>query len=165
MPAFDIVCEVDLQEIDNVVRQAQKEIAGRFDFRGSKSSIEFEKSKKSIEIFADDEFKLRSIRQILETKMAKRSLDIRILNFAEPKLGVGMSQTRKQSVSIREGLEKEEAKKITRKIKDLSLKVQAQIQDDKVRVTAKKIDDLQQVISSFKEDSLGLPLNYINMRN
>jgi cyclic-di-GMP-binding protein len=165
MPAFDIVCEVDMQEIDNVVHQAQKEISGRFDFRGGNSSLELDKNKRAIQIFADDELKLRSIRQIIETKMAKRSMDIRVLEFGDPKQGVGMTQTRKQSVSIREGLDKEEAKKITRKIKSLSLKVQAQIQDNKVRVTGKKIDDLQQVISSFKEDSLGLPLNYINMRN
>ena len=162
MPSFDIICEVDLQEIDNAVNQVTKEINSRFDFRGGQSKIQLDKSKKIIQINADDDMKLRSIHQILENKLAKRQIDCRHLKY-EKAVPVQGNKLR-QEAHLRAGLDKEEAKKITKKIKNLNLKVQAQIQDQQVRVSGKKIDDLQTVISELKTDDQGVPLQYINMR-
>lgn len=163
MPSFDIVCEINMQEVDNAINQASKEISTRFDFRGGKSEILLDKENNQIKIVADDEMKLRSIHQIIETKIAKRSIDCRALQYGDEVQATG--NTIRQQVKLKIGLDKEEAKKITKKIKETKLKVQAQIQDDQVRVTAKKIDDLQSVISSLKSSDLGLPLQYINMRS
>ena len=163
MPSFDIVCEVDLQEVDNAVNQVSREISTRFDFRGSKSQISFEKDKKKLKIVADDELKLRAIQQILEMKFAKRGLDCRTLVYAAEVEGSG--NILRQEVELKVGLSKEEAKKVTKEIKEMKMKVQAQIRDDLVRVTAKKIDDLQAVISHLKASELGLPIDYINMRS
>lgn len=163
MPSFDIVCEINMQEVDNAINQASKEISTRFDFRGGKSEVQLDKESSQIKIVADDEMKLRSIHQIIETKIAKRSIDCRVLQYGEEIQATG--NTIRQQVKLKIGLDKEEAKKITKKIKETKLKVQAQIQDDQVRVTAKKIDDLQSVISSLKNSDLGLPLQYINMRS
>ncbi len=163
MPSFDIVCEVDLQEVDNAVNQASKEISTRFDFRGSKSQISFEKEKKKIKITADDELKLRAIQQLLEMKFARRSIDCRTLVYASEVQGSG--DIIRQEVDLKVGISKEEAKKITKEIKEMKLKVQAQVRDELVRVTAKKIDDLQRVMSHLKTSELGLPLDYINMRS
>ena len=143
MPSFDIVSEVDLQEVDNAVNQASKEISNRFDFRGGNSSVNFDKEAKKIKILADDDMKLRSIHQIVEQKMVKRSIDIRALDYGAEQEASGNQI--KQEVSLVCGLEKDVAKKITKIIKDSKIKVQAQIQDDQVRVTSKKIDDLQSV--------------------
>ena len=163
MPSFDIVCEVDLQEVDNAVNQASKEIGNRFDFRGGKSEVNFDKNNEKIKIIADDDMKLRAIKTMLETKFAKRGLDCRLLVYGKEEEGSG--GIIRQEVSIKKGLEKDEAKKITKQIKELKLKVQPQIRDDLVRVTAKKIDDLQDVITQLKANDLGLPLDYINMRS
>ena len=163
MPSFDIVCEINMQEVDNAINQASKEISTRFDFRGGKSEVQLDKESSQIKIVADDEMKLRSIHQIIETKIARRSIDCRVLQYGEEIQATG--NTIRQQVKLKIGLDKEEAKKITKKIKETKLKVQAQIQDDQVRVTAKKIDDLQSVISSLKNSDLGLPLQYINMRS
>ena len=163
MPSFDIVCEVDFQEIDNAVNQASREIENRFDFKGGKSKIEFDKNGKKIDIMADDDFKLRSIHQILEQKLAKREVDLRFLVYGDEIEASG--NVIKQIVNLRAGLEKEDAKKVTKKIKDSKMKIQAQIQDDQVRVTGKKIDDLQECISMLRQSDLGLPLQFINMRS
>lgn len=163
MPSFDIVSEVDLQEVDNAVNQAAKEIDNRFDFRGGQSSVSFDRETKKIKIVADDDMKLRSIHQIVEQKMVKRAIDIRALTYGDEQQGSG--QQIKQEVSLVSGLEKDVAKKITKIIKDAKLKVQAQIQDDQVRVTSKKIDDLQSVIRTLKEKEVGLPLQFVNMRS
>lgn len=163
MPSFDIVCEVDFQEIDNAVNQTSREIENRFDFKGGKSKIEFDKTGKKIDIMADDDFKLRSIHQILEQKLAKREVDLRFLVYGDEIEASG--NVLKQTVNLRAGLEKEDAKKVTKKIKDSKMKIQAQIQDDQVRVTGKKIDDLQECISMLRQSDLGLPLQFINMRS
>ena len=163
MPSFDIVSEVDLQEVDNAINQATKEIGNRFDFKGGKSSVSFDREAKKIKIVADDEMKLRSIHQIVEQKMVKRSIDIRALDYGPEQ--PGNAQQIKQEVSLVCGLEKDVAKKITKIIKDSKLKVQAQIQDEQVRVTGKKIDDLQAVIQTLKEQEVGLPLQFVNMRS
>ena len=163
MPSFDIVCEADLQEIDNAVNQAAKEIANRFDFRGSRVELVLDKENEQIKIVAADELKLRSIHQILETKVAKRQIDCRVLKYNDPIEGSG--NVLKQVVELRSGLTKDEAKQITKKIKDSKLKVTPQIQDDQVRVSGKSIDDLQTVIAMLKQSDIGLPLQYINMRS
>ena len=163
MPSFDIVCEVNMQEIDNAVNQTSKEIANRFDFKGTHSKVVLDKTKAQIKIEAADDMKLRAIHQILETKFAKRNIDCRVLDYGKEEEAGGNSL--RQFVNMKQGLEKEDAKKITKKIKDSKLKVQSQIQDQQVRVTGKKIDDLQSVIALLKSSELGLPLQFINMRS
>jgi uncharacterized protein YajQ (UPF0234 family) len=163
MPSFDIVSELDMQEVDNAFNQAQKEIETRFDFRGGKSKIDFDRTAKKINILADDEMKLRSIHQILEQKMARRNIDIRSIEYSKEVQATG--NMIRQHLDLKSGITKEDAKKITTKIKESNLKVQAQIQDEQVRVTGKKIDDLQEVIQLLKTNDLGLPLQFINMRS
>lgn len=162
MPSFDIVCEVDLQEIDNAVNQTSREMGGRFDFKSGKSSIQFDRENQLLKILAEDEMKLRAIHQILETKLAKRQIDCRVLKYE--KVEEGSLKALKQKVGLRSGLTKEESKKITQVIKASGLKVQTETQQDQVRVSGKKIDDLQDVISRVKEANLDIPLQYLNMR-
>ena len=163
MPSFDIVCEIDMQEVDNAVNQAVREIENRFDFRGGSSKIELDKQAKLIKLLADDDLKLRSMHQIIETKMAKRQIDLRALDYQDEQEAAGNAI--RQNVLLKAGLSKDEAKKVTKEIKNTKLKVQAQIQDDQVRVTGKKIDDLQSVISALKGSSINLPLQFVNMRS
>lgn len=164
MASFDIVNELNVQEVDNAVNMTAKEIGSRFDFRGGKSEIEFDKTKKEIKIIADDDLKLRSIHQLLEQKLAKRGIDLRLLDYGK-EIDAGSNLIR-QIVTLKNGIDKEEAKKITKLIKDANLKVQAQIQDEQIRVTSKKIDDLQATIQFLRGSSeIGLPLQFINMRS
>jgi hypothetical protein len=163
VPSFDIVSELDMQEVDNAVNMAQKEIAQRFDFRGGKSSIELDKTAKKIKILADDDMKLRSIHQIVESKLAKREVDLRGLKYGKEESGSG--GIIRQEIDLKAGLDKEEAKEITKLIKESKVKVQAQIQDEQVRVTSKSIDELQAAISVLKKGELKFPLQYINMRS
>jgi uncharacterized protein YajQ (UPF0234 family) len=152
-----------MQEVDNAVNMAQKEIAQRFDFRGGKSSIELDKTAKKIKILADDDMKLRSIHQIVESKLAKRGVDLRGLKYGKEESGSG--GIIRQEIDLKAGLDKEEAKEITKLIKESKVKVQAQIQDEQVRVTSKSIDELQAAISVLKKGELKFPLQYINMRS
>jgi uncharacterized protein YajQ (UPF0234 family) len=163
MPSFDIVCEVDLQEVDNAVNQAAKDVETRYDFRSGKSSVTFDRNQQTIKVIADDDMKLRAIHQILESKLAKRGVDLRSLKFNDPEQASG--NLLRQEIGLVSGLSKDDAKKVTKVIKDTKIKVSAQIQDDQVRVTGKKIDDLQEVIAALKQSSLGLPIQYINMRS
>jgi uncharacterized protein YajQ (UPF0234 family) len=163
VPSFDIVSELDMQEVDNAVNMAQKEIAQRFDFRGGKSSIELDKTAKKLKILADDDMKLRSIHQIVESKLAKRGVDLRGLKYGKEESGSG--GIIRQEIDLKAGLDKEEAKEITKLIKESKVKVQAQIQDEQVRVTSKSIDELQAAISVLKKGELKFPLQYINMRS
>jgi uncharacterized protein YajQ (UPF0234 family) len=163
VPSFDVVSELDLQEVDNAVNQAAKEIGQRFDFRGGKSSIELDKTAKKVKIIADDELKMRAIHQILESKMAKRGIDLRALKYGKEETASG--NILRQEIDLKNGLGKEEAKEITKKIKDSKLKVQAQIQDEQVRVTSKSIDELQATIAMLKQSQLDFPVQFINMRS
>ena len=163
MPSFDIVSELDMQEVDNAVNTAQKEISQRFDFRGGQSSITLERTAKKIKIVADDDMKLRSIHQVLEGKLAKRGVDLRALKYGKEESGSG--GILRQEVTLKAGLDKEEAKDITKAIKDSKLKVQAQIQDEQVRVTSKSIDELQATIVLLKNAQLKFPVQFINMRS
>ncbi len=161
MPSFDIVSEVNMQEVDNAVNQAQKEIAGRYDFKGSKAALEWDK--KEIKFSAEDDYKIGAMKQILQSKMVKRGVDILALKYTD--LEPTGHQMFKLTCTIQQGIEKEIAKKITTAIRDSKLKVQAQINDDKIKVTSKSIDELQATIQYIKGKSFGVPLQFNNMRS
>ncbi len=163
MPSFDIVNELNLMEVENAVNQTQKEIGTRFDFKGGKSDLELDKVGKKLKIVADDDFKLRSIHQILEGKLVKRGVDLRILKYEKEVQASG--NVIRQEVTLRSGIEKEDAKEITKAIKDSKLKVQAQIQDEQVRVTAKSIDDLQATMAMLRGKEMKTPIQFVNMRS
>ena len=161
MASFDIVSEVDIQEIDNAVNQARKQIQQRYDFKGSKSEIQWDR--KSITILADDDYKLNAIKDILQGKVHHRGIDMRVLKFETPIKASGNMW--RQPVTIIAGIDKENAKKLVKMIKDTKLKVQPSIQEDKVRVTSNKIDFLQECISMVKNSNFELPVQFVNMRS
>jgi hypothetical protein len=160
--SFDIVSRVDMQEVSNAVQQAVKEISQRFDFKGSKSSIDLSKEKAEITLVADDDYKLKSLTEILKAKLVKRNVSLKTLSFGNIEKAAG--DTIRQVVSLQQGLSPERAKDITKLIKETKLKVQAEIQKDQVRVRAKKIDDLQAVINMLKEKDFDFHIEYINYR-
>lgn len=162
MPTFDVVSEVDLQEVDNAVNQTSREIGQRYDFKGTDSTIEWDK-KEEIKITADDDYKLGAIKDILATKLIKRNIDLSTIDYGPE---VDISGSRKQQIGkVQMGIDKEKGKEIVKAIKNMKIKVQAQIMDDKVRVSGKKIDHLQEVISELKSKKFGISLQYINMRS
>ena len=161
MPSFDIVSEVNLQEVENAVNQAKKEIESRYDFKGSKSEIQWDK--KEITILGDDEYKMQAMADILQTKMHRRGVDIKCLKFDKVEPAGGQMQ--RQKVSIQQGIEKEVAKDIVKAIKDAKLKVQPQIVDDKVRVTSKSIDELQATQAMVRSKGFSVPLQFNNLRS
>ncbi|MCC7405117.1 MAG: YajQ family cyclic di-GMP-binding protein [Bdellovibrionales bacterium] len=161
MPSFDIVSEVNLQEVENAINQASKEIQSRYDFKGSKARIDWDK--KEIAVTAEDEYKVNAMKDILQTKMHRRGIDIKALKFEKPEQVGGMML--KIRVTLVQGIDKEVAKKITKSIKDSKMKVQAQIVDDKVRVSSKSIDSLQECMRFIKGQSLEIPLQFENMRS
>ena len=163
MPSFDIVSELDFQEVDNAVNQASKEIASRFDFRGANALVNLDRSEKKIKISANSEQKVQDIIGVLQSKAIKRGVDIKSLKAGKIEPAGGM--THRCVLDLVEGIEKEQAKKITSFIKDLAIKVQAAIHDDKVRVTSKKRDDLQSVIQSVRAHSFEVPLQFNNFRD
>lgn len=162
MATFDIVSKVDEQELDNAVNQAKKEISQRYDFRGTKSEIKWEKGLEII-LIGDDDYKLTSITDILQTRFVKRGISLKALDYGTVEEASG--GLKRQTIKIRQGIEGDKAKSIVKMIKGLKLKVQAQVQDDQVRVTGKKIDDLQAVIGELKAKDLDIPLQFINMRS
>ena len=162
MASFDVVSEVDLQEVDNAINQAQKEMGQRYDFKGSASKLEWDK-KGLITITADDDYKLSAVTDILQNKLVKRSISLKSLDYGSIEEISG--SLKKQTVTVKQGIEKEKAKEIVKLIKTMKVKVQAQIQEDKVRVTGKKLDDLQEVIAELKGKDLGLDLQFENMRS
>ena len=160
MPSFDIVSEVDMHELSNAVDQANRELSTRFDFRGINAS--FERNDTTITMTAAADFQLKQMLEILQVKMHKRDIDIKCL---EVKDHYGSGKQVKQEVIIRQGLDKDLSKKITKMIKEAKMKVQAAIQGEKVRVTGKKRDDLQEVIGMLREAKLEMPLQYDNFRD
>jgi uncharacterized protein YajQ (UPF0234 family) len=160
--SFDIVSKVDLQEVSNAVQQAVKEISQRFDFKGSKSNIELDKEKNEIMIVSDDEYKLKSVADILQGKLVKRKVSLKSLIYG--KIEPAISGTAKQAIKLQQGIPVEKAKEIIKIIKDTKLKVQSEIQKDQVRVKAKKIDDLQSAISFLKEKDFGIHIEFVNYR-
>jgi uncharacterized protein YajQ (UPF0234 family) len=158
--SFDVVSKTDMQEVSNAIQQAQKELAQRFDFKGSKSSIEL--TAEEIVLASDDEGKLRSVVDILETKMVKRGVALKALDYG--KLEQAAGGTVRQHVKIVQGIEVEKAKAIVKAIKDAKLKVQASIQADQVRVTGRSKDDLQKAMAIVKGNDFGIPLQFTNYR-
>lgn len=164
MPSFDVVSEVNLQEVDNAVNQTTKEIGTRYDFRGSKCSIEFDREKAMLQIFADDKMKLQAMTEILNQKMAKRGVSVRSLNFKDPETATG--DALRQTVEIKQGISTDDARDLVKRVKQLNLKkVQAQIQGEQVRVTGPKRDDLQEVIGFLKKEITNLDLQFTNFRD
>jgi cyclic-di-GMP-binding protein len=161
MPSFDIVSEVNEVEVRNALDQANKEISTRFDFKGSDARIDYKE--KVLTLFADDDFKLKQVTDILTGKLAKRQVDVRSLKFGDTEKISGNKV--KQAVTVRTGVEQELAKKIQRLVKDSKLKVQASIQGDAVRVSGAKRDELQNAIALVKKSITDFPLQYQNFRD
>lgn len=159
--SFDIVSEIDMQEVDNAINQAMKEIKNRYDFKGSKSSIE-RSDKDKIVLISDDEYKLESVIDVLKGKFVKRGLSLKSMNFG--KIEKASGGTVRQVITLVTGISGDNAKKITKLIRDSKLKVKAQIQNEQVRVTGKSIDDLQAVIQLIKQQDFDFPVQFVNMR-
>ena len=160
--SFDIASKVDLQEVLNAVQQAMKEILQRFDFKGSKSSIDLNKDKHEITLVSDDELKLKTVVDILQTKLVKRGVSLKALQYGKVDQAAG--NTVRQLVTLQQGIPVDKAKEIVKLIKDTKMKVQAEIQKDQVRVKAKKIDDLQALIALLRGKDLGIHIDFINYR-
>ena len=161
MPSFDTVCEADVVEVKNGVENTAKEIATRFDFKGTSATIEFKD--KEITLIGDSDFQLAQIDDILRNKLTKRNVDIRFLDKGDvQKMG---GDKVKQVIKVRNGISAEDAKKIQRIIKDSKIKVQASIQGDAVRVTGTKRDDLQAVMALLRKDITDLPISFDNFRD
>ena len=164
MPTFDIVSKIDGQTLDNAINTAKKEILNRYDFHDSKSTIDLDKKTNTITVVTENDMRLKAISDSIISRMVKQHLDPKALDLDGTAQAASGNMIRKE-IKIKEGLDKEAAKKIVKKIKDSGLKVQASIMDDQVRVQAKKIDDLQAVIALCRKDDFGQPLQYINMRD
>jgi len=160
MPSFDIVSNTDNHELTNAIDQANRELSTRFDFKGTDARIEL--SKDSITIVAPSDFQLKQVDEILRNKLTKRNVDIRVLNYKD--VSVNLKEAR-QVIEVKQGLDAEQAKKITKLIKESGLKVQASIQGEQVRVTGKKRDDLQEVMAMLRGSKLEIPMQYTNFRD
>ena len=160
--SFEIVSEVDLQEVDNAVNQAAKELSQRYDFKNSKASIVFDRKEKKITLIADDDFKLRSLTDILTLRLAKRGVSVKGLKFSEPEKA--FEGYLRQQVQICMGIDQARAKELTGLIKGLPVKVQAQIEGEKIKVSSPKKDDLQVVITHLRGLDFPIPLAFGNYR-
>jgi len=163
MPSFDVTLEANQVEIRNAVDQANKEITNRFDFKGSDARVEMNEKEKTLTVFADDDFKLSQVRDVLTAKLAKRGVDTRCLKIGDGETISGNKM--KQPVTVREGIEQELAKKIVKLIKDSKMKVQGSIQGDVVRVSGAKKDLLQDAIALIRKSITDFPLQFKNFRD
>lgn len=161
MPSFDIVSEVNLSEVDNAIQNVMREIAVRYDFKGSKSTVEHEDG--VIKVFADDDLKLKQMQEILRGNLHKRGVEPGQLDYQKTESAAGQSV--RQNITLKAGIDKETAKKIVKAIKGAKLKIQVSIQGDSLRVTGKKRDDLQQVIQFVKNLGYEQPFQYKNFRD
>lgn len=160
--SFDIVSKVDMQEVSNAVNQAMAEIRQRYDFKGSKSEITLDQKAGTINILADDELKLKSVVDVLQSKLVRRGVALKALGYGPvEKASAGMAR---QVITLQQGIPTEKAKEIVKLIKNMKLKVQGAIQGDQVRVTGKKKDDLQAVIAALKEKDFGIDMQFTNYR-
>ncbi|HEY8514363.1 MAG TPA: YajQ family cyclic di-GMP-binding protein [Candidatus Binatia bacterium] len=161
MPSFDVVSKVDMQEVANALQQTRKEVEQRYDFKGSKTTIEQEKN--VIKITSDNDFKVKAVVDVLQSKLVKRGVNLKSLEYGkvEPAAG-GLAR---QSITIHQGLDTDAAREVVKLIKETKLKVQAQVQDDQVRVTGKQRDDLQKVIQALRAADFRRPLQFVNMRD
>jgi cyclic-di-GMP-binding protein len=160
MPSFDVVSEIDSHELTNAVDQASRELSQRFDFKNT--GAEFELEETTVTMSAPAEFQLKQMLEILKLKIAKRGIDIVCLDVQEPLINLAVA---KQLVVLRHGIDQETGKKVTRLVKDSKLKVQAQVQGEKVRVTGKKRDDLQEAIALLRQSTFEVPLQFNNFRD
>jgi cyclic-di-GMP-binding protein len=161
MPSFDIVIKADLQEVDNALNQARKEVVQRYDFRGSKSSIDWDK-KGDITLHSDDDFRLKALLVVVKERLVRRGVSVKNVKVSDPVADAGRMM--RQTLELQIGVPIETAKEIVKLIKQMKLNVQGAIQEDQVRVTGKKRDDLQKVIHGIKEADLGYELSFVNMR-
>ena len=162
MPYFDIVSELKMDEVYNAIDQANKEIGTRFDFKGANAKFEFNEKDNAVSLLAKEEFYVKQMQDILKTKLVKRKIDIKCMEEGEIQMAV--NQTR-QDITLRQGIEQLLSKKIVKMIKTQKLKVQAAIQGEKVRVTGKKKDDLQETMSFLREADLEIPLQFNNFHD
>lgn len=160
MPSFDVVSEVDIQEVNNAMDQANREVTTRFDFKGV--GAKFERESNLVHMMAAEEFQLKQMLEILKMKLVKRSVDLGCLELEDP---LTSGKQVRQQITFRQGIDSLLAKKMVKVIKEKKLKVQAAIQGEKIRVSGKKRDDLQRVIAVLKEMDLDLPLQFINFRD
>ena len=163
MPSFDVVSKFDMQELDNAVNMVKRDISNRFDFKGSSSDIELNKNENIVKIEADNEYQIKAISDMLEKRAISRKISIKTFDYGGIEKAAGM--TIRQIVKLKQGIDKENSTKINKLIKSQKLKVQSQIQGEQLRVTGKKIDDLQKVIEIIKDEHMSLPLQFINMRS
>lgn len=161
MPSFDVVSKIDMQEIDNAVNTARREMENRYDFKGSNCTIE--RKEDEITINADDEYKIKAIQDIIKTHMTRRKIDVKALEFKEAEKASGNSL--RQIVKVKQGIDQEIAKKIVKAIKDSKMKVQASIQGDQLRVSGPKRDTLQEAIQLVRGIDVELPLQFDNFRD
>jgi len=161
MPSFDVVSRIDMAEVDNALAGLMREISTRFDFKGSQSSVKREEG--VLTVIADDALKLKQMQELLKGHLTRRKVDAGVLDFAEPEKASG--NTLRQMVKLRQGIDRELAKKLVQAIKDAKLKVQAAIQGEELRVTGKKRDDLQAAIAQLRALKLQQPLQYVNFRD
>ena len=160
--SFDIVSQVDLQEVDNAVQQTLKEISQRFDFKEKLARIEFDRQEKKISLTAENDYLLKAIGDILQGKAVKRQISLKSLSFGE--LEMNISGVAKQTVTVQQGIPQEKAKAIVKTVKEMGLKVQTQIQGEEIRVFGKKRDDLQAVIETLRQQNFGVALQFTNYR-
>jgi cyclic-di-GMP-binding protein len=158
----DIVSKIDLQEVLNAVQQSVKEISQRFDFKGSKSSIELNKEKHEIIVISDDDMKLKTVLDILQSKLVKRGISLKALQYGKIEQAAG--GTARQHITLQQGIPSDKAKEIVKIVKETKLKVQSEIQKDQVRLKGKKIDDLQAVMKLLREKELGIHIDFANYR-
>lgn len=163
MPSFDIASEVDIQVLDNAVNTVKKEISTRFDFRGSPVTVELNKKDYTILLEVESDMKMKQLIDVLISRSLKQGIDAGAFDFSKDAYPSG--KVVKKDIAVRNGLKQEDAKKIVKLIKDEGFKVQAAIMDDIVRVTGKKIDDLQEVIAKLRGADLGIPLQFVNMKS
>jgi uncharacterized protein YajQ (UPF0234 family) len=162
MPSVDVVSTIDLQALDNAVNNVKREISTRFDFKNVKSEVIFDRKEKKIHILSGDEWKIKTIKDILIGQCVRLKVDPKSLDYAKIET---ISQTAaKMEVQIKEGIPREVAQKMVKFIKGLKIKVQAAIQDDQVRITGKQIDDLQEIMQQLKNQDYGVPLQFVNMK-
>ena len=163
MPSFDVVSKVDIQALDNAVNVVRKEITNRFDFKDSHVAINLNKRDYKLDIETSDDMKMRQLIDVLINRAHKQGIEPEAFDYSKEPYPSG--KIVKQEVSVRNGIKQEDAKKMVKLIKDSGMKVQAQIMDDLIRVTGKKIDDLQDVIKLLQGGNLGIPLQFVNMRS
>jgi uncharacterized protein YajQ (UPF0234 family) len=162
MPSFDVVSQLNLQEVDNAINQARKEVAQRYDFKDTRTVIDWDKKEK-ISIESSDEFKVKAVDDVLREKLARRQVPLKAVEFTDVEPGPGGRA--KQDIKLKQGIDTDRAREIVKVVKDMKVKVQAQIMGDQVRVSGKKRDDLQSAIQAIRARDVDLPLQFVNFRD